>query len=187
MLFYVMQSPYIEDPWYNNNYTEKFACITTYGDRIYSITLPYPYPQPIGSAGVAPLCSSFFREFGPDFLKRYQWRKAPTTGAYDIDVDGGLIKGQRIIMHRVKDWWARDRRHYRYRYNADYIVFNVINNASGTRATQTQRGDANGNRIIDVMLEQIDAAMADNISRGNGKTPAALESRYGLNRAAGGY
>lgn len=130
MLFYVMQSPYIEDPWYNNNYTEKFACITTYGDRIYSITLPYPYPQPIGSAGVAPLCSSFFREFGPDFLKRYQWRKAPTTGAYDIDVDNGLIKGQRIIMHRVKDWWARDRRHYRYRYNADYIVFNVINNAN---------------------------------------------------------
>lgn len=50
---------------------------------------------------------------------------------------------------------------------------------------QSQRSDGNGNRIIDVMLEQIDAAMADNISRGNGKTPAALESRYGLNRAAG--
>lgn len=67
------------------------------------------------------------------------------------------------------------------------VTVNVINNASGTRATQTQRGDANGNRIIDVMIEQIDAAMADNISRGNGKTPAALESRYGLNRAAGAY
>jgi lambda family phage tail tape measure protein len=67
------------------------------------------------------------------------------------------------------------------------VTVNVINNASGTRATQTQRSDGNGNRIIDVMLEQIDAAMADNISRGNGKTPAALESRYGLNRAAGSY
>lgn len=67
------------------------------------------------------------------------------------------------------------------------VTVNVINNASGTRATQTQRSDANGNRIIDVMIEQIDAAMADNISRGNGKTPAALESRYGLNRAAGAY
>ncbi len=67
------------------------------------------------------------------------------------------------------------------------VTVNVINNASGTRATQTQRSDGNGNRIIDVMIEQIDAAMADNISRGNGKTPAALESRYGLNRAAGAY
>ena len=67
------------------------------------------------------------------------------------------------------------------------VTVNVINNAAGTRATQSQRSDGNGNRIIDVMLEQIDAAMADNISRGNGKTPAALESRYGLNRAAGAY
>ena len=67
------------------------------------------------------------------------------------------------------------------------VTVNVINNASGTRATQNQRSDGNGNRIIDVMIEQIDAAMADNISRGNGKTPAALESRYGLSRAAGAY
>ena len=67
------------------------------------------------------------------------------------------------------------------------VVVNVINNVSGARATQTQRNDGNGNRIIDVFLEQVDAAMADNISRGNGKTPAAMESRYGLSRAAGAY
>lgn len=67
------------------------------------------------------------------------------------------------------------------------VVVNVINNANGTKATQTQRSDGNGNRIIDVMIEQIDAAMADNVTRGNGRLPAAMESRYGLSRAAGAY
>lgn len=70
---------------------------------------------------------------------------------------------------------------------AGNVTVNVINNAAGTRATQSQRSDGNGNRIIDVMIEQMDAAMADKINRGDGKTPAALESRYGLNRAAGAY
>ena len=67
------------------------------------------------------------------------------------------------------------------------VQVNVINNASGTQATAQQRTDGQGNRIIDVMIEQVKAAIAGDISRGAGPIPAALGSTYGLNRAPGMY
>lgn len=67
------------------------------------------------------------------------------------------------------------------------VTVNVINNAGNAKATTNERQDAQGNRIIDVMIEQVKASIAGDITRGVGTIPSALERTYGANRAAGAY
>ena len=67
------------------------------------------------------------------------------------------------------------------------VVVNVVNNASGTKATAQERQDSNGQRVIDVMIEQVKASIAADISRGVGTVTSALERTYGANRTAGAY
>lgn len=67
------------------------------------------------------------------------------------------------------------------------VTVNVVNNANGAQARTQERQDSNGNRIIDVMIEQVKASIAGDIARGVGTIPSALERTYGANRAAGAY
>lgn len=62
----------------------------------------------------------------------------------------------------------------------------VNNNANGTQASASERMEG-GNRIIEVMIEQVESAMAGNVTRGGGALSGAIERTYGLNRAAGSY
>lgn len=67
------------------------------------------------------------------------------------------------------------------------VVVNVVNNASNANATAHERQDTNGTRIIDVVVEQVKASIAADISRGVGTVTSALERTYGANRTAGAY
>lgn len=67
------------------------------------------------------------------------------------------------------------------------VTVNVVNNASGAKASAQERQDSNGQRIIDVVIEQVKASIAADISRGTGTVTSALERTYGANRAAGAY
>lgn len=67
------------------------------------------------------------------------------------------------------------------------VTVNVVNNAGGTQASAAERQDGNGNRIIDVIIEQVKASIAGDIARGTGTVTSALERTYGANRAAGAY
>ncbi|OYW71199.1 MAG: hypothetical protein B7Z37_28405, partial [Verrucomicrobia bacterium 12-59-8] len=125
MTFFVMTSPHIKDPWYNDWYTKEYAAIAKYDERTLSITLPEPKPDPLWYADIPVSSQSFFRELGPDFPARYQWRITPVTGAYQID-PALLKRGRSITLSRVKDWWARDLKHYRYINNVDFIEFKIV-------------------------------------------------------------
>lgn len=61
------------------------------------------------------------------------------------------------------------------------VVVNVINNAQGTKATESRRSEG-GMNIVDVVIEQVEAAIAGNISQGRGPMPDALSGTYGLSR-----
>lgn len=61
------------------------------------------------------------------------------------------------------------------------VVVNVINNAQGTKATESQRTEG-GINIVDVVIEQVEAAIAGNITQGRGLVPDALSGTYGLSR-----
>lgn len=64
------------------------------------------------------------------------------------------------------------------------VQVNVINNASGTQATATERTDSGGARIIDVLVEQIEGKMGARVAQGKGLAPV-FEGRYALNSAYG--
>ena len=60
----------------------------------------------------------FYAEFGSDYRKRYAHRIPPGTGGYTI---GRTERGRMIELVRVRDWWAKDRKYYRYSCNADTV------------------------------------------------------------------
>ena len=125
MTFYVCLSEYITGPWYRQYYGTMFENITRYNDKYLSVRLANKKPRPEYYASLTPYSRYFYREFGPDFEERYNWRARPTTGAYQI-LDEDVVKGRSITLTRVKDWWAKESKYNRYRYNVDKIKYRLV-------------------------------------------------------------
>ena len=64
-------------------------------------------------------------------------------------------------------------------------IINIIE-APGKGGQVNQRSQG-GASVIDIMVEQIKGAIAQDINSGNGSVPRAMASTYGLNRVAGAY
>ncbi|MDR0352488.1 MAG: extracellular solute-binding protein [Opitutaceae bacterium] len=125
-MFYFMLSAHIQQPWYNNYYSTYFSGLTLYDDHTLAIHVPEVRPDFSSRVlEISPLAAHFYKELGADFPQRYQWRVAPTTGAYTIRPED-IRKGQSITLTRVQDWWARDKKFWRHRFNPDRIRFTVI-------------------------------------------------------------
>ncbi|MEX0617374.1 MAG: extracellular solute-binding protein [Pseudohongiellaceae bacterium] len=125
-LFFFNQSSYIVAPWYNNWYSTMYENITKYDDYTFSLTMAEARPDMLTMAlEHTPAPEHFYKELGEDFVERYQWRFIPTTGAYVID-DENLDKGRSVTLTRNQDWWAKDSKFWRNRYNADRIHLAVI-------------------------------------------------------------
>jgi len=122
---YIRLSDNITAPFQKQYFKEQFANFTTYGDRYLSVSLSEKKPLLALYASIGASPTHFYNEYGPDYDVRYQWRVEPTTGAYTV-LDGGIKKGRSITLSRVKDWWAKDLKHFRYRFNTDKIVYTVI-------------------------------------------------------------
>lgn len=125
-MFFFYQSPYIVAPWYNNWYGTQYTNITKYDDLTFSISIPEAKPDMNSRVlELRPVPQHFFKELGDDYVERYQWRFTPTTAAYVLK-DEDVRKGRSITLTRNEDWWAKDKKHWRYRYNADKIHLSVI-------------------------------------------------------------
>jgi microcin C transport system substrate-binding protein len=125
-MFYFFQSPHLRDPWYNNWYNRSYTHVTRYDDLTFAIGLPERKPDMAARVlELEPIPAHFFREFGEDYPERYQWRFRPTSGPYTVR-DEDINKGVSITLTRVPDWWASDRKYWRYRYNFDRIRLTVI-------------------------------------------------------------
>ena len=46
---------------------------------------------------MTPVPRHFYKDFGPDYVQRYQWEFAPTTGPYVVDSEN-LDKGRSITL-----------------------------------------------------------------------------------------
>src|SRR5690606_20494171 len=100
-------------------FRENVAQIAAYDDHTLSISLPEATAFGIVAAGdLTPSPPGFHREYGPDFNERYQWRFRPTTGAYEVKPED-VVNGVSITQTRLQDWWAKDRKFFKYRYNPD--------------------------------------------------------------------
>lgn len=65
----------------------------------------------------------------------------------------------------------------------------IVNNNAGqvAQASAREGRGPDGSRIVEVLIEQVEATLAGKISRGTGPVAGALQRTYGLNRAAGAY
>ncbi|MDE2489953.1 MAG: ABC transporter substrate-binding protein [Elusimicrobia bacterium] len=121
------RSKNIVAPWYNEYYTKHIEKVVVYDDRTFAIVVPQPHSDRdlILNYAFAPLPRHYYKDVGPNWVQEYQWKIAPTDGPYQITT---VDMGRRIVFTRVKDWWARDLRYYKNRYNVDRVVFDVIRN-----------------------------------------------------------
>ena len=107
-----------------------YTNITRYDDYTISISIPSVKPDMHSrTLTLGPTPQHFYRELGDDFVERYQWQFVPTTGAYEIR-QSDIKKSRSITLSRVQDWWAKDLKFWRNRYNADRIHLNVIRDSS---------------------------------------------------------
>lgn len=127
---YLRVSDHIVNPYAKQFYRENIAQIAIYDDTTISVSLPETKAYAAALAGaITPSAPHFYSEYGADYNERYQWRFPPTTGAYEIRPDD-VVKGVSITQTRVKDWWARDRKYYKHRFNPDKIVHTVVRDES---------------------------------------------------------
>lgn len=125
-MFFFFQSEYILAPWYNNWYATQYTNVTKYDDLTFSVTVPNAKPDMARNVlELAPKPEHFFKEMGLDYVERYQWRYEPTTSAYTL-AEKDLKKGQSITLRRNQEWWLKDRKFYKYRYNPDKLYFTII-------------------------------------------------------------
>jgi microcin C transport system substrate-binding protein len=125
MTYYIYLSEYLSETHYRQYTKDQFWGVATYGDDYLCMRLATPKPLAPFLGSTYPFQEDFYREFGPDFESRYNWRCRPTAGAYEIRPED-VHKGRSITMSRVKNWWAKDRKYYKYRYNPDKMVYNLV-------------------------------------------------------------
>jgi microcin C transport system substrate-binding protein len=125
-MFWFYRSPYIMAPWYNNFYSTTYSNITRYDDHLISITTAELKPDFAERAlGLRPIPQHHYQAMGEDFTERYQWEFEPTPGAYVVREDD-IRKGRSITLTRNDSWWAKDKKHWRYRFNPDRIQLSII-------------------------------------------------------------
>ena len=127
---YIQVSDNIVYPFAKQYYRESIAQIAMYDDLTLSVSLPVAkIYAPYFAGDIKPYSPTFYSEYGPDYAERYQWRFPPTTGAYEVKPEG-IVNGVSITQTRVKNWWAKDRKFYRYRFNPDKLVHTVVRDDS---------------------------------------------------------
>ena len=128
--FYLWQQPFIQAPWYNNYFQRNFTRITKFDDHTFSLTLPENKPNILSKTlELEPMPLHFFYEFAEDYVERYQWKFVPTTGPYVI-TEENLKKGRSVTLTRNKQWWAKDLKFWRNRFNPDRIHLSVIRDSA---------------------------------------------------------
>lgn len=133
--FYFHRSPWANAEWYADYYSREFAGITKYDDHTIAVHAPRKRPYQLEwLGGLRPTPRGFFRDFGPDYERRYNDRFHPTTGAYEVRPEG-FRRERSMTLSRVKDWWGDRRRFYRHRYNPDEVTYTVIRDVDGAYQT----------------------------------------------------
>ena len=118
-----MRSKYIVAPWYNDYYTKEIEKVTVYDDHTIAVVSTKAVPDLHLKLGISPAPRHYYGELNEDFVKKYNWEIVPNTGPYQL---GDFKKGRYIRFDRKKDWWARDMKYFKNRFNVDSVIFTVV-------------------------------------------------------------
>ncbi|MEE4298497.1 MAG: ABC transporter substrate-binding protein, partial [Pseudomonadales bacterium] len=128
--FFLLQNPHVNAPFAQNFINRNFTRITVYDEHTWSATLPESKPYMASRAlSLEPWPEHVFPVVDETFLDRYQWTYVPSSGPYTIREED-VRKGRSVTLTRVDDWWAKDRKFWRNRYNFDRITLTVVRDAA---------------------------------------------------------
>ena len=118
------RSKHIVAPWYNNHYTERVKNVEKLAPYVLKITgaIPVPLEDLHYQYGIGPR-PKHFHKLDKEWVRKTNWEPEPTTGPYYIS---DIQKGKRIVFSKTKDWWAKDLKYFKHRFNVDKVVFDVI-------------------------------------------------------------
>jgi len=119
-----MRSDFIVAPWYQHHYTEMVKDVVKFDAHTIAVVGATVRPKKDLHLyyGFAPRPRHFHR-LDEHWVQGYNWRVEPNTGPYQISK---LDKGNVVEFALKKDWWARDRRYFKYRFNVKMVRFKVI-------------------------------------------------------------
>lgn len=118
-----MRSKHIIAPWYNDYYTKEIDKVIVYDDYTLAVVGTKAEPDLHLKLGISPTPRHFYGELGKDFVRKYNWKIVPNTGPYQIS---DFKKGKYVKFKRKKDWWAKNLRYYKNRFNVDKVIFSVV-------------------------------------------------------------
>ncbi len=118
-----MRSRHIIAPWYNDYYTREIDEVVVYDKHTLAVKSTKAQPDLHLKLNLAPVPEHYYKKLDEDFVHKYNWKIVPNTGAYMID---DFKKGKFVRFIRKKDWWAKDLRYFKNRFNADYVQYNVV-------------------------------------------------------------
>lgn len=118
-----MRSKHIQDPWYNDYFTKDIEKVTKHGDYIVSVTATKRIPDLWQTVSISPIPKHFYGKMNKNYVTEYNWKIEPNTGPYILK---DFSKGKYLLFEKKKDWWAKDLRYFRNRFNVEYIRIEVI-------------------------------------------------------------
>lgn len=118
------RSEAIVAPWYNKHYQEEVVDIIKYDDKTIAIVGARKKPQKdlhyYYSIQPRP---KHFHKLDANWVSAYNWRIEPNTGPYQI---GKIRKGKSVDFIRKENWWAKNDRYLRNRFNVDQAIIKVV-------------------------------------------------------------
>lgn len=118
-----MRSEKIIAPWYNDYYSREIEKVIVYDDYTLGVKSTKAVPDLHMKINIGPIPHHFFGQLDDEFVQKYNWSIVPNTGAYQIS---DFKKGKFIKFKRKKNWWAKDKRYFKNRFNADIVSYEVI-------------------------------------------------------------
>lgn len=119
-----MRSKELVAPWYNTYYTDEIGGVVIFDKHTISVstTTPRPKIELPEHVSITPQPRHFYKDM-KGFVKKYNWKPAPNSGPYYISE---IKKGKSITFRRKKNWWAKDLKYYKNRFNVDKVKYIVI-------------------------------------------------------------
>lgn len=117
------RSPHIVAPWYNDYYTKEIDKVIVYDDHTLAVVATKAQPDLHMRVSLAPTPRHYYGVLDKDFIRKYNYRFVPNTGPYLIS---GFKKGKSITFKRKKEWWGKDLKYFKHRFNVDKVIYTVV-------------------------------------------------------------
>lgn len=127
-----MTSEDIQAPWYSDYYTNEIAEIIKIDDYTLKVVSgpAKPVDELYEQVNLRPLPEHAIRPvLNEDWVEEQNWTVFPTVAAYQVD---DVNMGKSIVLERVEDWWAAEKKYMVGRYNVDKFRIKVIRDTDVT-------------------------------------------------------